>query len=98
MSLSAKKPTRGQGRIYGEEDPLAIYLRQISRYPLLSPEQEQQIGERLRSLRDRINSIKEKNSPNDGTTSEKFRYLVAELKQLKNQGILSNLVDGAPFK
>jgi RNA polymerase primary sigma factor len=34
-----------------ETDPLALYLKQISRYPLLSAEEEMQIGEKIQTLR-----------------------------------------------
>ena len=38
----------------GETDPLAFYLKQISAYALLSVEQEQEIGQRIQSLRKEI--------------------------------------------
>ncbi len=44
-----------------EADPLAFYLRQISRYPLLSVTDEQQIGKEIQDLRKQVSSADEDN-------------------------------------
>ena len=37
-----------------ESDPLALYFRQISRFPLLTLQEEQNIGEKIISLRSKL--------------------------------------------
>jgi RNA polymerase primary sigma factor len=41
-----------------EEDPLALYLRQISRYPLLGIEEERAIGRKIEELRRRMEALR----------------------------------------
>jgi RNA polymerase primary sigma factor len=45
-------------RKIGETDPLALYLKPISQFPLLSLEEEQQIGERIQYLRDELQNLR----------------------------------------
>ena len=40
-----------------ESDPLALYFRQISRFPLLTLQEEQNIGEKIISLRSKLKDI-----------------------------------------
>ena len=40
-----------------ESDPLAVYFRQISRFPLLTLQEEQNIGEKIISLRGKIKQL-----------------------------------------
>lgn len=63
-----------------ESDPLAFYLRQISRYPLLTVEDEQEIGKRIQELRKSINA--------DDTDIEAREE---ELRRCKTRMINSNL-------
>lgn len=66
-----------------ESDPLAFYLRQISRYPLLLAEEEQEIGKRIQELRKLVLQAQESG---DGT--EPFEE---ELRHHKTRMINSNL-------
>lgn len=77
------------GRSYGrdtldllesESDPLAFYLRQISRYPLLTVDDEQEIGRRIQDLRKSIHA-------DDADTASRED----ELRRLKTRMINSNL-------
>jgi RNA polymerase primary sigma factor len=66
-----------------ETDPLALYLKQISRYPLLTAEDEMQIGENIQALRAHVSE-----SGAGGSEREaKQRELIA----VKNRMISSNL-------
>ena len=73
-------------------DPLALYLRQISRYPLLTLEQEQQIGAEVEEMRNRLEVVKrrlqEKKDPQDICLKQKLEH---ELMILKNRMINANL-------
>ena len=66
-----------------ETDPLALYLKQISHYSLLTAEEELQIGEKIQLLR----ALSTDQSA-DETTREKS---TAELIEVKNRMISSNL-------
>ncbi len=66
-----------------ETDPLALYLKQISRYALLSAEDEMQIGERIQNLRAESAALEA-----DGPEREAVQK---ELIEVKNRMISSNL-------
>ena len=53
--LLLKKPKRAKPA--KESDPLALYLKQISRYPLLSAEEEIELGGQIQQLRNAISAI-----------------------------------------
>jgi len=75
-----------------ESDPLALYFRQISRFPLLTIQEEQNIGEKIINLRGKIKDLesdKKKNKDVD-ITSEK-EALDKMLLHYKNIMINSNL-------
>jgi RNA polymerase primary sigma factor len=84
---AAKKVKRP--RSFKETDPLALYFKQISRYPLLTVEEERYIGAKLDELRGQIDLL-EKNGD-----SEKDLGDLARLKDLllthKNKMINANL-------
>jgi len=78
----------------GESDPLVLYLKQISRYPLLATEQERDIGEKIYHAREELEKLKQQeNNPNIHTLEYTERK--AELEQImvdnKNKMINSNL-------
>jgi len=75
-----------------ETDPLALYFRQISKFPLLSINEEQSIGEKIISLRTKMQELeaKNKNRINDEYYSEKTA-LENALLYYKNKMINSNL-------
>jgi RNA polymerase primary sigma factor len=81
-----------------ETDPLALYFKQISSYPLLTVEDEQEIGEKVIGIRRQIADL-EKSYKNrekdDGGTAEEYiarrKELENSLLYLKNRMINSNL-------
>lgn len=77
-----------------DQDPLALYFKQIAKYPLLSLEEEQEIGEKIVSLRRQLAELKEQYeaeqiTPYDFTTFK--RGIEEQLKRNKNRMITSNL-------
>ncbi|OHD12810.1 MAG: RNA polymerase subunit sigma-70 [Spirochaetes bacterium GWB1_48_6] len=76
-----------------ETDPLALYLRQISKFHLLGVADEQEIGENIMSIRKEIKNhvcSREKSELNDGEVKLLDR-LEARLMTLKNRMINANL-------
>ncbi len=82
---TTKKSKSKNGDNFGEHDPLALYLRQISQYPLLSAEEEKVVAEKIHTLSETIRQSTE----NDSTELKKTQ--AAELARLKNKMINSNL-------
>ena len=81
-------------RKIGETDPLALYLKQISQFPLLSLEEEQQIGERIQYLRDELQNLRKKSEGRPSIPAEiqkKEKRIEEELRFQKNRMINSNL-------
>ena len=80
-------------RIQKEVDPLALYFRQISKYPLLSVEDEQLIGEKIAQLRQQIKSLEDScNKPElKESGKSQLKDLNARLLHFKNKMINSNL-------
>lgn len=77
--LDAASPTT-------EGDPLAFYLKQISVYPLLTVDEEQDIGRAIQELRDSITDSYEA-----GIDPTAIRELEERLRSQKNRMINSNL-------
>jgi RNA polymerase primary sigma factor len=74
-----------------ESDPLALYFRQISRFPLLTLQEEQNIGEKIISLRAKLKELAvEKKKNNDDISGDKAA-LDSDLLHYKNKMINSNL-------
>ncbi|MDR0401340.1 MAG: sigma-70 family RNA polymerase sigma factor [Treponema sp.] len=77
-------------RTFKETDPLALYFKQISRYALLTVEEERHIGEKIENLRQEIFRLE-----NDGDDREKKREEKGRLDSLllsyKNKMINANL-------
>jgi len=77
-----------------ESDPLAVYFRQISKFPLLTLQEEQNIGEKIISLRAKLRDIDAEKNKNENTnvdfTKDKSA-LDAALLHYKNTMINSNL-------
>jgi len=70
-----------------EADPLAYYFRQISRFPLLTLQEEQSIGEKIIQTRLQIKDLEA-----EGNTSQSvIRDLNSSLLNYKNQMINANL-------
>jgi len=81
-------------KVVKETDPLALYFKQISRFPLLTVQEEQAIGEsivqfrqKLKNLQTRYNNKSEKDEP----YMTKHKELTDSLMQHKNRMINSNL-------
>ena len=75
-----------------ESDPLALYFRQISKFPLLMVQEEQSIGEKIVSLRSKLKELEAEQSskPDDDYNREKTA-LDSALLFYKNKMINSNL-------
>ncbi len=75
-------------------DPLALYLKQIAKYPLLTSEQEQEISQTIIYLRDKIKSLIVE-SKAEKTDKDKYKEEINEakdkLKKYKNKMINANL-------
>jgi RNA polymerase primary sigma factor len=76
-------------RSFKETDPLALYFKQISRYPLLVVEEERSIGQKLEELRAKIKLL-EKEGDSDKNREEKTA-LDGLLLSYKNKMINANL-------
>jgi RNA polymerase primary sigma factor len=73
-------------RSFKETDPLALYFKQISRYPLLSIDEERYIGQKLDELRGKIAGLEKEGDPGNEKTA-----LGALLLTYKNKMINANL-------
>jgi RNA polymerase primary sigma factor len=79
-----------------ESDPLAVYLKQISAYPLLSVDEEQGIASRIQQLRSHIQEAeRELSRETEETATEENRrglqQLEEELRREKGKMINANL-------
>jgi RNA polymerase primary sigma factor len=76
-----------------ETDPLALYFKQISKYPLLSVQDEQLIGEKIIQLRQGIHHLTDayKNREQDENYKKEKAVLDKSLLFYKNKMINSNL-------
>jgi len=78
----------------GETDPLSLYLKQISRYSLLTIDTEQDIGQKISGFKEKIAKIDEKiidkSADKDDLESQKAE-MVELLFEQKNHMIKSNL-------
>jgi len=85
--------TQKRTKTQKESDPLAVYFRQISRFPLLTLAEEQNIGEKIISLRAKLKELeseKQKNKAGADPAKEKS-VLEGALLHYKNTMINSNL-------
>jgi len=77
----SRKPiekTHKKAKAQKESDPLALYFRQISRFPLLTLQEEQIIGEKIISLRAKLKQLEsDKNKNKDVITAKKKPLLKA---------------------
>ena len=70
-----------------ETDPLAFYFRQISRFPLLTTQEERSIGEKITLLRQQISELESSSEDCQG----RLKTLTDSLLHCKNQMINANL-------
>jgi RNA polymerase primary sigma factor len=84
----------GVSESIGESDPLSLYLKQISRYPLLSAEEERVLAEGIAKTRESLESLLKKSRPASLLVKESKKQkhaLDIKLGNLKNKMINSNL-------
>ncbi|PKL23655.1 MAG: RNA polymerase subunit sigma-70 [Spirochaetae bacterium HGW-Spirochaetae-3] len=77
-----------------ETDPLALYLKQISRYSLLNAQEEIELGGRIQEMRNGIaalDSIADEHSPEYAENRSVYADKQAELLACKHKMISSNL-------
>lgn len=91
-ALIADSPAPGKS--IGESDPLSLYLKQISRYPLLSAEEERVLAEEIAKTRESSEPLSKKcqrvSSPSAELEKQK-QALEIKLGDLKHRMINSNL-------
>lgn len=78
----------------GDTDPLAFYLKQISTYPLLNVQDEQEIGESIQRLRGEVGRLKSRREERDSRDAElerTIRRTEEDLRRQKTRMINSNL-------
>jgi len=84
--------TQKRTKAQKESDPLALYFRQISRFPLLTLQEEQNIGEKIISLRSKLKELEsEKKKNKDVDNSKEKTALDSALLHYKNAMINANL-------
>jgi len=89
-SSAAKNAKRT--KIVKETDPLALYFKQISRFPLLTIQEEQNIGEKIISLRAKIKDLgAEVKTKAEADYKREKNALDSALLFYKNKMINSNL-------
>jgi RNA polymerase primary sigma factor len=76
---------------FKESDPLALYFKQISMFPLLTLQEEQNIGEKIISLRAKIKTLEAEKKKKEIDNSEETAALERALLFYKNKMINSNL-------
>jgi len=77
-----------------ESDPLAVYLKQISTYPLLSAAEERELGRKISTTRRKLIQLRQKYNKREIGAKEyrqKKVQLETSLTQLKTRMINSNL-------
>jgi RNA polymerase primary sigma factor len=92
---NSRRPTRknsGEG-LKGELDPLSLYLRQISKYPLLDAEQEKVLGAKLSELTSSLQQCDAAlaENPHDHLLAENRTRIAEELRTTRELLITSNL-------
>jgi len=83
----------GKTKLFKETDPLALYFKQISKFPLLTVQEEQSIGEKIVQLRQQINDLETlyKEGERDPGYQTQHKNLDDSLLRYKNRMINSNL-------
>ena len=83
-----------QRRDFNESDPLYLYLKQIARYPLLTPDEEKKISRRIAQIKSTMDTMEKDCAGGRISTGElrrKKRAADQDLVNLKNRMINSNL-------
>jgi RNA polymerase primary sigma factor len=77
-----------------ESDPLALYLKQISRYPLLTGEEEQSLGQKIQNTRGlllELEAARLRSELSEDDHKQRKVFLDQLLMQLKNKMVNANL-------
>jgi RNA polymerase primary sigma factor len=81
-----------RSKIVKESDPLALYFKQISKFPLLTVQEEQGIGEKIISLRSKLTDLEaERKDKTEADYEHEKTALDSALLYYKNRMINSNL-------
>jgi len=89
-SSASKKAKRSKAA--KETDPLAFYFKQISKFPLLTVQEEQSIGEKITNLRTKMAELEEERTNKTKPTFQKEKAaLDSALLFYKNKMINANL-------
>jgi len=82
-----------RSKIPKESDPLSLYFRQISKYPLLTVQEEQSIGETILRCREQMSDLEEKykGREEESEYQEQKKNLESLLMENKNRMINANL-------
>jgi RNA polymerase primary sigma factor len=93
LSSAESRRNAKKTRPQKDTDPLALYLKQISRYSLLGIEDEQEIGQKIQHIKLSVVSLKEAyaDRPADPVFLRESAKLEAQLRELKNRMITANL-------
>ncbi|MDR0584025.1 MAG: sigma-70 family RNA polymerase sigma factor [Treponema sp.] len=78
-----------KAKIQKESDPLGLYFKQISKFPLLTGQEEQIIGEKIVNLRGKLQALEDKRKK--GNYEQEKAALENALLYNKNKMINSNL-------
>lgn len=76
--------------IYNEIDPLALYLKQISKYKLLTPKEEQEVATNIQEIKKQLTELQTEDSVDENVLN-KIEFLEQELKRQKNRMVHANL-------
>jgi RNA polymerase primary sigma factor len=92
-SRSMKNAKKVKVKPSKETDPLALYFKQISKFPLLTVQEEQSIGQKIVNLRNDLAELEvEYNSRDKDDIYRKDRAAIdSDLLRIKNRMINSNL-------
>ncbi|MBO5236054.1 MAG: sigma-70 family RNA polymerase sigma factor [Spirochaetaceae bacterium] len=79
--------------IYSEIDPLALYLKQISKYKLLTPKEEQEVAANIQEIKKQLVLLQTEdfNEDEKAMKMNQIKMLEAELKHQKNIMVHANL-------
>jgi len=81
-----------RSKVFKETDPLALYFKQISNFPLLTIQEEQNIGEKIISLRSKLRDLEaERTARPEADYNREKAALDSALLFYKNKMINSNL-------
>ncbi len=85
-------PLEGGADNVFDKDPLGVYLQQIAKYPLLSIQQEQEIGKKIVTLKEKLSSLKQQaGGPGARELKNELHICEMQLRSYKNRLINANL-------